>query len=350
MIQKCYYQKIQKFMGADPERKAQVKKSVQEIIEKTKARIEAGRDELEAYWQAVLESFILAAEDADPGQLHLMSDVGDKESLKFHMNVAEKLDLPPDTIAFVVAPELDMGTGTKSYRVIISGYRDHTTVIVATLPGLESVGIDVFQDGHHLVDYNYYTIEECLDDLSNVVWVFFEPKQNWTEEQMIRYTESWFIKNEFLDLNDVAFHKEYSYIHHPELIGTNPNEAIFKLLRSSIPKKYDSLDEMIKIFNEISSDMNSDVPPITKKGLVRGDLAQCQAFYDSIAFEMDMDIDTLEFIEGVSFDRGGEEYRAIFDQSAKELYENLTNCLLPEGAYTGWDKDIDEDSSGSFPF
>lgn len=61
-----------------------------------------------------------------------------------------------------------------------------TASIQVSLPGLEFAGIDVFEEGNHLADYTYNSREECLEDLSKTVWIYLEPKEDWTEDK-IRY-------------------------------------------------------------------------------------------------------------------------------------------------------------------
>jgi hypothetical protein len=64
----------------------------------------------------------------------------------------------------------------NAYSVIISDLQDHNIILQASLPGLESAGIDIFEDGKHFADRMYNDVDECLDELSKVKWTYFRPK------------------------------------------------------------------------------------------------------------------------------------------------------------------------------
>lgn len=174
-----------------------IEKAAKAMFEKAEARRKAGRNSLDAGWQAALETMLLLMEGhlrEHPGQL-LPMNIRGQEEWEFYQGIQEKLDLPPDTCAVLVTPSAFEDTPLpeaesielpvpgswkrKAYSVIVSGCRDHTVVMQASLPGVESVGVDVFEDGNHFADYTYNTIEECLDDLASVTWTYFKPKGAW---------------------------------------------------------------------------------------------------------------------------------------------------------------------------
>ena len=139
------------------------------------------------------------------------------------------------------------------------------------MPGIEFAGIDIFEDGKHFADYSYNTVEECLDDLSNVTWTYFRPKGDWSKDQIIRYTENWYGKSVYgVEGPDVKFHAEYSYVHHPEILDLTPLNAVFKLIQATVPKEYETLDRAIEITNDISRDMDLGEPLVTKEGIMGG--------------------------------------------------------------------------------
>jgi hypothetical protein len=192
-----------------------------------------------------------------PGQL-LPMQISQDDEWEFYLDVLEKLDLPPDTGAVLVTPsafkemklsgfsefeDSEMAPWKRNaYSVIISNIRDHTVILQASLPGLEFAGIDIFEDGKHFADYMYNTVEECLEDLSNITWTYFRPKDEWNKDQIIRYTENWYGKSVYgVEGPDVKLHAEYSYVHQPELIDLTPLDAVSKLIQATIPKEYDTL-------------------------------------------------------------------------------------------------------------
>jgi len=160
-----------------------IQESAEEIFEKAEAREKAGQDPFYSDWQATLEVMLLACEKAlRPGRLVPIAIDGDRE-WEFYQDVLEKLDLPPDVCAVLLTPsaasalpiphdpktDTVIPPGRDAFSMLISDCRDHTTVMQVSLPGLMSVGIDVFEHGSQLAGYTYNTIEECLSDLTRVV-------------------------------------------------------------------------------------------------------------------------------------------------------------------------------------
>jgi len=332
-------------------RKDSIQKSIQQITERAESRKQAGRDEFQADWQASLELLLLIAEDhllEHPGQLEFIR-ITNREEWGFYVDVMEKLDLPPDTCALLITPSAFKGmplpklkewenAGLMAWQrdsvwVLISRCDDWKVIMQATLPGLESVGVDVFDDGAHIADYSYNSIDECLEDLSRVVWVYFKPDENWTEEKTIRYTENYFAKTLYtFGIEDVPVHPEYSYVHNPELLSLSPLESAFKVLRATIPKRFESLDEWIEFANDLNKDWDLGDPVITKIGILNDSKAQCQALLNQITFEIDQLLDILDSVEGVdlAFRRvDNPEYDSAFDEAARSIYESITSRVCP---------------------
>jgi hypothetical protein len=239
-----------------------VEKSIQRVFEKAEARKQSGCDSLAADWQAILEMFLCMAQDhlsKSPGRL-LPLQVGDQEEWEFYLDLQKKLDLPPDTHAALSTPSffqtvLDTGdveipgmertegnpTAENAYLIVISDCDERKRIMQVSLPSAAGTfGIDVYDEGKHLGDYTYETKEECLRDLAKVPWVYFGPKGEWTKEQVVRYTENWFLKSlDTWSLEDLSVHSDFSYVHHPELLDLTPVESVFKLLDRTIPTAFE---------------------------------------------------------------------------------------------------------------
>ena len=326
--------------------------AVKNIYDKADARIEAGQEPLDAGWQATLELMLLMIHRhllENPGRL-LAAQIDGEDEWDFYLDIQEKLDLPPNTYAALFTPsalktipaleskELDV-TGIapwerNAYSIIISDSSDHRKIMQVALPGVESVGLDVFEDGKHIANYTYYTIEECLDDLSNATWTFFSQRGKWSDEQITRYTENWYGKSvDGLNMNDLPFHTEFSYVHHPELLDLKPLESIFKIILATVPKEYDSLEKAIEITNDLNRDMNLDEAIVTERGILQDNPAECQALIGRIAVEIDMNIESLDLLKGVKIpNRNGKdpEYNRAFDKTAKKIYETVTGRPCPK--------------------
>ena len=337
------------------ENQKSIEESARAIFEKAEAREKAGRDAFEADWQASLELMLLVMDRhlvESPGRMLPMQIKGEEE-WGFYQNVLAKLDLPPDTCAVFITPSAfkdmpvpedaqipNIGTSAwerNAYSIIVSGWKDHTVVMQVSLPGLELVGTDVFEDGSHLADYRYNTIEECLEELTKVTWIYFNPGAPWTEEQITRYTENWFSKALEIELEEVKVHDEYSYVHHPELLGLTPTESVFKVIEMIIPKDYDNLENAIEITNDLNRDFELGDPMITREGILKGNEPECRALLGRIAVEIDQHVDTLEDLEGTTFSRvlhNKEHYRQVFDETAKKVYEVIAGRACPESIST----------------
>ncbi len=319
--------------------------SAEEIFKKAEAWEKAGQGPFLAHWQASLEMILLACEESlRPGRLLPIGVDGEKE-WDFYLDVLEKLDLPPEICALLITPsaarampipqglELDSRALPKSdsFSMIISGCRDRKTIMQVSLPGVMSVGIDVFEHGAQLASYNYNTIEECLTDLTRVIWIYFNPGQNWKGDEIVRYTENWFEKSQEIDLEKATIHQDFSYIHRPKLLGLVPLGAAFKAIAATIPKKYDSLEKAIESANAMNEDFELGEPVITVQGILEDKEPECQALIRCIAAEMDMLMETLDYLEGVPVpDRTIPGYRGQFEGIARGVYERVTGRPCPE--------------------
>ena len=335
----------------DDERQKSIEKSIEAIFEKTEAREKARSNFFEVGWQYTLEIMLLTMEKhlrKHPGQLLPMQIIS-QEEWEFYLDVQKKLDLPPNTSAVMVTPgafkemallkppKIKKSTITpgerNAYSLIISGCRDHRIIMGVSLPGVDYVEIHVFEDRKHLADYTYNTIEECLNSLTKVIWIHFNPKKStWTEEQIIRYTENWFAKSIDIDIKDVMVHSEYSYVHRPELINLTYLESIFKVIAATIPEEYDNLEKAIKTANKLNQDFVLGDPVITKEGILQDNKYECELLIDWIGIEIDQYLDTLEYLKEVKFPHRNIknwEYKRVFSETAIKVYEVITGRLYP---------------------
>lgn len=331
------------------DRRKSIEDGVADIFAKADTRIESGCDPIMADWQATLELYIFMARD------HLLSNQGllvpiqidDQDEWDFYLDIMGILDLPPDTCALLMTPSgsksmpipssleidrMDIARwSSNSYSILIGDGKDNERIMHAALPGAESVGIDVMEDGNHLADYSYYTIAECLSDLSNVTWTYLGPKNQWNREQITRYTNNWYGKVTYgLDVEDVPYHSEYSYLHHPELLELTPLDTVFMVLEATIPKEYDSIEKAIELTNEINQDMDLGYPVVTEAGIMKNDQAECQTLLGRIVVEIDTHLELM--IKGVKMpDRINDPgFGPMFDDTAKRLYKTITGRDCPE--------------------
>jgi hypothetical protein len=171
--------------GQENKRTKSIQQSAKEILQRAEAREEAGQHSFEARWQASLEMVLLMAEESLRLGRLLPTRIDGQEEWEFYQEVLKELDLPPKLCAVLITPSAVKAipitevqqTGMDgvelserdSFSIIISDCTDHKAVMQVSLPGLESVGIDVFEHGRQLANYTYNTMEECLSDLTDRV-------------------------------------------------------------------------------------------------------------------------------------------------------------------------------------
>ena len=325
--------------------------SARAIFEKGKKREEAGRDPFDAGWQATLEIMLLMMEKRTvekPGQLAPMQIENDDE-WEFYIRLKSKLDLPPETCAILITPSAfksipEIGgrgiefSGPKAWErnafsVIVSDVRDHERILQASLPGIEHSGIDVFDDGNHLVDYSYNTVEECIDDLTRMVWIHFNPGEEWTDESIIRYTEAWCAKIHETGLDQTAIHEAFSYLHHPELLNLTPFQTVFRAAGETIRKQIQDLDELVDTTNTINRDFEMGNSSITSEAVLKDQEPECRILLEQIHVEIDLFLQELEYIEGVNFpleNRRSAEYRTLFEETAHRIYQSVVGRPYPK--------------------
>lgn len=321
------------------------------ILNRLKNRKKQGADESEADWQASLELMIaLFSEKLKEysGRIFPLALEEDKE-WEFYIDLITKIDLPPDTYALLSTPSfikifsgetiytnlqiINLLSVNSSFNLIISHYSNPDKIIQVALPGLNSICIDVYENGNHFINYSYKTTDECLIDLSKIIWSFFKPKGKWSQDAIIAYTENWFAKSiHYFGLKDIPIHSEYSYVHNPELIGLLDWDAVFKVVEKTIPKNYSTLEEAINEANELNQE-NADYQPITLNGIKSKRFPDVQQLFSKIIVSIDMNIDLVDEINSIRFKSPWDKYpkyKELFEKTARNIYKEITGNICPE--------------------
>ncbi len=321
-----------------------IEESLEAIFKKADKWESEGKDVVISFCQAILEIILLIVRELvakNPGKVVPM-EIGNDEEWGSFLDIKQKVDLPPETCAVLVTPtafknmpflddpEIE-NFGLKAwernaYSLIVSDINDRSRILQAALPGIEHPGIDVFENGNQLADYSYNTIDECIYDITKTIWIYFNPEGTWTNDLIARYTENWAIKGVDVDLADSTIHKEFSYLHYPELLGFTPYEAVFKATGVMMREEFFDLSTTVDDGNIVHEDFELDQPVMSVDGILNGNGPECQALLEYLKMQMDMMLQTLEFVDGVNFpleNRTGPEYRKLFDETALEVYESV---------------------------
>ena len=327
-----------------------IENSVEAILRKAEQWESEGKDVLISFWQTILEIMLLTVRELvskNPGKVVPM-EIGNDEEWDFFWGIKKILDLPPETCAVLVSPTAFKNMpflddpeiehfGLKAwernaYSLIVSDVKAHKRILQAALPGIEHPGIDVFEDGNQLASYSYNTIDECIADLTKSVWVYFNPEGTWTDDLIVRYTENWATKGIDVDLPDSPIHQEFSYLHNPDLLGLAPFEAVFKAAGVMIREEFFDLETIVDDRNTVNKDFELDQPEITVDGVLNGNQDECKTLLEYIKMQMDMMLETLEYVDGVKFpldNRTGPGYRKLFDETAFVVYEAVVGKSYP---------------------
>lgn len=306
-----------------------------------------GGDSLENIMQTYFETILYMLHKAmleRPGEIIPMVVKG-KEERDFFLMLLRKIDLPPDVCAVVatpsgrekIGPQMDKKEkvdllNKESSMLIISHYQKRDRVFHVALPGLLSIGTDIYEDGNLICSYDYNTIDECLNELSKIVWKYLGPREALSKEQIIQYTENWFAKSDDIPLKGVPFHKEFNYIYHPELIGTTLPTAVLKAMAAALLKKND-LDKLIYDTNDLTRSAKLNFPIVTKEGIMKNVISECSTLIGMIDTELDGMFDVLQDLPDIELALNSLwkpiYNRTIFDKTAAEIYETLTGQPYP---------------------
>ncbi len=330
-----------------------IKKEMQKIMSRRDKRKEAGKAEVSAEMQAFYEIVILSMQEALSEHLGTTIPMQELEQEEFevYLDVISKIDLPPEICAILITPNTraifnsqwdqmvkNVQMNSKAYTLVISHHTERSILIQVTLQGLLSIGTDVYENGTHFADYTYNSNDECLMDLSNVIWTFFTPKEKWTDDAIARYTENWFAKSiHRFDLENIPIHTEFSYLHNPQLLNLASLESVFKAIIADVPRELISMDIAIEYTNDLNRDMEFNCPEVTKQGIIENNIEECKALYDRLTVEIDQRLDILDATEGVKFPErnfNNPEYNKTFHDSAKKIYKQVTGLSCPENMPT----------------
>ncbi|MGE0085187.1 MAG: hypothetical protein AB7S75_12290 [Desulfococcaceae bacterium] len=256
----------------------------EQVKEKSRERIKAGRDRRTVIWHETLETMFIQIRDyLVPGEIIAVESMNPDETAKFN-TLRTTLDLAPfvsaaffpPAVAARLKPAGEAGTferaADNSCKILVSRVNDYDRILTAEISA-SNPGIDILDDGILLGCYNYGTAEECISDLSKIIWIHLKHRGTWSQEDYIRYTESWFYRSAAGRTANLPINANLSYIHHPVLIGLSPVKAIFRLIKATLTRVCGDIDNTIRLANDANMYKSSTVE-ITREGLSRGDEQQ----------------------------------------------------------------------------
>lgn len=322
--------------------------NLKKVKEKTESRIHAGRDPRIAHWQGALESILVMMEKyLVPGQIITVESLKPNEAEVFQ-TLHTLLDISPFVNAVFLPPSIanamnpsEIADSIKrvpkenpSYMVLISKIRDYNRILAAEIsPHPAKPGVDIFEDGSLLGSYNYNTPEECIKDLSKVIWIHLKFKEKWSEKDFVSYTEGWFSRSADALITDLPINPDCSYIHHPVLLNISEVKAIFKLMKATLAKLFADPDNVIRMANtENQYDSSAIVNTrITSDGILQGKEDESKSLHYYIENRLLELLKLLRGYEIIDFQKFSEseqtEFKNAFDETVDQTYKMLKDRL-----------------------
>lgn len=243
-----------------------------DAAQKAKKWISENKDPRSAHWQAGLESVLyLFLPDMIKGRITPVGKM-DRPDLDLFNAVLKKVDICPATYAAflpkavanaIVPPEsaeeiCRIDKGNDSCKIIIlHKEKEENRIICAEISEqADRPGIDIFQSGAFLGNYDYENTEDCLNGLNKAVKAHAWEKGTWQKEQIIAYTLNWFERAQYLNSGEVSVNEAFSFFHSPTLIRTNQVDGLFQLIFSFFSRQYaapDYLSENPELADKIKS-------------------------------------------------------------------------------------------------
>ncbi len=314
------------------------------IKERSLRRIKEGRDPKVVRWHAALESMFMTMEDrVIPGEIITIDALTPKEIESFrklHLN----MDLAPFVTAVFlpasIADPLSRSSANKiereltgSNKVLVSKYKDYKRILTAEISPAKP-GIDIFDEGSHVGSHNYYSVEECISDLSNIIWIHMKHEDRWTDDDYIKYTEGWFYRSATHKVIDLPINANYSYIHHPGLLNMDAVRAIYKLMKAVLLRIHNDPNETIALANSINQS-NDNTCRITREGLIKGDKNEIKSFKIYMEDKLIQLLKLLRGYEVIDFRKftpvQQKKFKAMFATTVDAVIQKILKDLKQDG-------------------
>jgi hypothetical protein len=309
----------------------------EEIDKRAQERLKAGRDPGVTRWQAALEAMLVAVEPYLIAGEVVTTESLSPEEIELFQKIQLVIDLAPFSFAIFLPPVLANTLNPSglaktldrapevSNKILVSRVNDYRRILTAELSPAKP-GIDIYENGALLGSYNYNTPEECLGDLSKIIWIHLKHQGSWTKEDYIKYTEGWFYRSASNKILDLPINQNHSYIHHPVLLNIKTVEAIFRLIKSTLLNLCDTVDYTIAMANA-NNLYNSGAVKITRSGLANSVEAEENFLRTYIEEKMLALLKLLrgyEIINFRSFSQNEQnEFKKRFNQTVEEVFQEI---------------------------
>lgn len=211
---------------------------------KTSQWIDEKKDPRSARWQAGLENIMeLFLPVLEKGRLTPIRPLEEKD-ISIFKSALERVDLSPGLLAAFLPPSvanlilppdsvqelIRIDKEKPSYKILILRPGKENRFLCAEISEhAHRPGVDIFQSGAFLGNFDYETQDICIMELTKIVRAHAWEKYKWQYKDYMAYTLAWFERIAFVG-KAVSVDKNHSFFHNPTLIKTNRVDALFLLL------------------------------------------------------------------------------------------------------------------------
>ncbi|WDP89495.1 MAG: hypothetical protein HUN04_07075 [Desulfobacter sp.] len=215
--------------------------------------IENGKDPRSARWQAAIETVLeLFLPGMEKGRLTPVAplEAADGpifESALKHLDLSPNIYaafLPPRVANAILPPEgveelVRIDKEAPSYKIIILRQGKESRLLCAEISDqAHRPGVDIFQDGAFLGNFDYDSQEICIPELAKAVRAHAWEKEKWQQKDHLAYTVNWFERTAFLNVPDVNLDETRSFFHSPTLVKADKIDALFLLLYETLNRRF----------------------------------------------------------------------------------------------------------------
>jgi len=222
------------------------------VAGKTRQWIDEGRDPRSAHWQAGLETMMNRFSGLlEPGCLVPVHPL-EEEDLPIFNEAMERIDLSPDLLAAFLPPGVAntivppdaaeelvrIDPAKPSYKLLILRPGEQERILSGEFsPDADRPGLDIFQSGALLGNFDYESREIFLSEVSKTVHTHLWTRENWQEKERMAYTINWFQRCLLLGRQAVIMDRDNSFFHSPTVIKSNRIDALFLLIYKTVTNR-----------------------------------------------------------------------------------------------------------------
>ena len=294
--------------------------------------IKEKKDPRSARWHAALEEIMdLFRPGLQRGSLTPVTPLEEKDRPLFEKALA-RVDLspglwgaflPPSAAGLIVPPAESMeelvrvDKASPSCKIIIQRPGNKSRILCAEISSsARRPGIDIFQDGAFLGNFDFETSDTCIEELTKAIRAHAWEKDKWQRQEIVDYTVNWFEKVLFLERVDISVDEKRSFFHSPTLIRTDPVDALFRLMTQVLTIRFEADPERF----------TRSLPEKTGDRKIR--TSACESMAETALLDLLSQVRTLALIDFSKF-TGLEEakFKTEFTRATRKLSSYLDQMV-----------------------